>query len=124
MEDFVNLDIGNPALAPRTSCVTDFGDSLGTVSSGDREVSLRVCLVDSNHDDLLQKEPVEHAERFLWPGHKHPFGLLGNYRKILNGGSSPAVWQGSSASLEFGHICEHDVIIKQILSHLSVSLHK
>lgn len=107
-----------------TSHGTEFGDSLDTVSSRDREGSLRICLADSNHDELLQKKPVESAVWFLWPGHGHPFGFLRNHRKILKGVLSPAIWQGSSASLEFGHICEHDVTIKQILSHLSVSLHK
>lgn len=50
-----------------------------------------------------------------------PLGLLRNDRKILKGGLGTAVWQGSTGSLEFGHIGEHDVIIKQILSHLSIT---
>ena len=82
-------------------------------------------LVHSTRDGLLQKKPVENAVRFLWPGRGHPFGFAQKWREDFKRGAQALLFgKGSSASLEFGHKREHDVIIKQILSHLFVSLQK
>lgn len=98
MEDFVNLGTGNPALALRWQAWHRVWGQSHPVSRGDREVSLRVCLVDSNHDDLLRKEPVGHAEWFLWPGHEHPFGFA---RKLTERFSMGA------RALPFGRGAQH-----------------
>lgn len=81
--------------------------------------------VDFTRDGFLQREPVETAMGSPWPGRRRPPGFARKQREGFKKGAQVLpLGKGSSASLEFGHKSEHDVIIQQILSHLLVSLPK
>ena len=67
--------------------------------------------MDSNNDDLLQKKPVENSVFLV----AKMLTALGNCPEITRFQREAQVLlfgKGSSASLEFGHKCEYDVIIK------------